>query len=351
MNSSVRRKEKFRAVIYLSLPGLIVGPLFTALAFNSEPVTILKGAIIGFMISFVSSVFEIYVFQNNFNKLKFITALLIRTGFYIFIISFSVIVVWVVHESSLNNASLTDTLMSSDFRHFILRGDFKNIFIFAISFSFLMNFFRQINILLGRKVLLNYISGKYHKPRLEKRMFMFIDLTSSTAIAEKLGPVEYHKFINKYFFDIDEVIVSNKADVYQYVGDEVIISWINDRGFENLNCLNCFFEMRKCIEHLSESYLSTFGVVPEFKAGLHYGEVVTGEIGDSKKEIVFHGDVLNTASRIQAQSKTLGKGLLVSDDVMNKLELNGRYKKVSMGKFRLRGKEQDITIYSIEPAD
>jgi len=349
MNSSVRRKEKIRSVIYLSLPGLIVGPLFTAIAFNSEPVTILKGAIIGFMISFVSSVFEIYVFQNNFKKLKFISALLIRTGFYIFIISFSVVIVWIVHESSINNYSLLDSLMSNDFRNFIFNGDFKNIFIFGITFSFLMNFIWQINILLGRKVLLNYISGKYHKPRLEKRMFMFIDLTSSTAIAEKLGPVDYHKFINKYFFDIDEVIVSNKADVYQYVGDEVIISWINDRGFENLNCLNCFFEMRKCIEYLSENYLNTFSIIPEFKAGLHYGEVVTGEIGDSKKEIVFHGDVLNTASRIQAQSKTLGKGLLVSEDVIKKMELNGRYRKESMGKFRLRGKEQDITLYSIEP--
>ncbi|MBK8983259.1 MAG: adenylate/guanylate cyclase domain-containing protein [Ignavibacteria bacterium] len=349
MNSLVRGKEKIRSVIYLSLPGLIVGPLFTVIVFGANPVTILKGAIIGFMITSVSSVFEIYVFQNNFKKLKFITALLIRTGFYIFIISFSVIIVWVVHESSLNNASLFETLLSSDFRFFILKGDFKNIFIFAISFSFLMNFIWQINILLGRKVLLKYISGKYHKPRLEKRMFMFIDLTSSTTIAEKLGPVEYHKFINKYFFDIDGIIVSNKADVYQYVGDEVIISWINDRGFENLNCLNCFFEMRKCIEYLSESYLNTFSIIPEFKAGLHYGEVVTGEIGDSKKEIVFHGDVLNTASRIQAQSKTLGKGLLVSDDVISKMELNGRFKKESMGKFRLRGKEQDITLYSIEP--
>ncbi|MBS1517544.1 MAG: adenylate/guanylate cyclase domain-containing protein [Bacteroidetes bacterium] len=247
-----------------------------------------------------------------------------------------------------SNSTFFEIIKSKNFRNFMLYGDFKNIFIFSILVTFFINFFRQINSLLGRKVLYNYLSGKYHKPRAEKRLFMFLDLSSSTTIAEKLGPVEYHKFINSFFFDIDSSIVYHKADVYQYVGDEVIVSWINDLGFENSRCLDCFYSIKKVITDKSEKFKAQYGVVPEFKAGMHYGEVITGEIGDSKKEIVFLGDVLNTASRIQAQCKILGKNLLISEDVKNNLNSVGKYKTETAGRYKLRGKENEVELFSVE---
>ncbi len=154
---------------------------------------------------------------------------------------------------------------------------------------------------------------------------MFVDLASSTTIAEKLGPVIYHRFINSYFFDIDEAIVESEGEVYQYVGDEVVISWKDDKGFKNTNCIKCFFNIKEKIDSLTEDYEREFGVIPGFKAGLHWGPVITGEVGDSKKEIVFHGDVLNTASRIQAECNALKRAFLISEDVLNKLNLPGHY--------------------------
>lgn len=347
MNFILKNKEKIRSVIIVSLFGVIVAPVFTAITFGLNPVTLLKGLLIGFMITFVSSVFENFVFKNNFNKLKFSVTLIIRTIFYIFIISFSVLTVWVVHESSLNDESLLNTIKSDDFSKFILTGDFKNIFFFSIAASFVINFFMQINSLLGKKVLLNYITGKYHKPRKEFRTFMFLDLTSSTTIAEKLGPVKYHNFINNFFFDIDTAIIRFKGEIYQYVGDEVIVSWIDNIGFDNNACVNCFFEMKNIIDRLSENYMTRFGYIPGFKAGIHYGEVVTGEIGDSKKEIVFHGDVLNTASRIQAFCKTLDKEILISEDVQRKLNKGNKILIENIGKYKLKGKEIELELFSV----
>ncbi|HQY50891.1 MAG TPA: adenylate/guanylate cyclase domain-containing protein [Ignavibacteria bacterium] len=348
MNFILKNKEKLRSVFIVTLSGVIVAPVFTAITFGLNPVTLLKGLLIGFMITFVSSLIENFVFKNNFNKLKFSVTLFIRTIFYIFIISFSVLTVWVVHESSLNDESLLNTIKSEDFRKFILTGDFKNIFFFAIAASFVINFFMQINSLLGKKVLINYITGKYHKPRIEFRTFMFLDLTSSTTIAEKLGPVKYHNFINNFFFDIDEAIVKFKGEIYQYVGDEVIVSWIDNTGFEKNSCVNCFLEMKNIISRLSKNYINRFGYIPEFKAGVHYGEVVTGEIGDSKKEIVFHGDVLNTASRIQAFSKTLDKDILISKEVQRKLNKESNMRIENIGKYKLKGKEIELELFSVE---
>lgn len=336
-----------KSVIIISMIGIIVGFLFVVIAFGFDPARAVKGVVAGFIITFIIGLFEFFVFQNRFRKLKFSAGLLIRTLVYVAVISFAVILVWVIHESSLNEVDIFTTLASSDFRYFIFEGDFKDILLFAVIVGFLINLFTQINNLLGKKVLLNYVTGKYHNPKEEERAFMFLDLTSSTTIAEKLGPVVYHKFINSYFFDIDAAIVESGGEIYQYVGDEVVISWKDDKGYENANCIKCFFNIKDKIDSVSEIYKKEFGIVPGFKAGLHSGLVITGEIGDSKKEIVFTGDVLNTASRIQAQCNTLGKKFLVSADVLNKVKLPVEYISESLGVFTLRGKAQEIEIFNL----
>jgi len=348
MESSVKRSQKIKSIAIITFIGIIVGSLFTAIAFGFDAARIIKGMTAGLMITLTIGILEYFVFQNKFKKIKFSIALLIRTLCYVAAISFSVIIVWVVHESSINDANILTTLKSSDFNYFIFEGDFKKILIFSIVVGFLINFFTQINSLLGKRVLWNYLTGKYHNPKEEERVFMFLDMSSSTTIAEGLGPVTYHKFINNYFFDIDEAIVESKGEIYQYVGDEVVISWKDDNGFKNANCIKCFFDIRNKIEQVSDRYKKKFGIVPGFKAGLHCGEVVTGEVGDSKREIVFNGDVLNTASRIQAECNRLGKKFLVSEDVLNKITLPVEYKVEKMGKFKLRGKEIQMELYSIE---
>lgn len=347
MEKSVRRKQKIKSVIIISLIGIIVGFLFTVVVFGFDTARAIKGVVAGFIITFVIGLFEFFVFQDKFRKLKFSAGLLIRTLVYVAVISFAVILVWVIHESSLNDAGVFTTLASNDFMYFIFEGDYKDILIFAVIVGFLINLFTQINNLLGKKVLLNYVTGKYHNPKEEERAFMFLDLSSSTTIAEKLGPINYHKFINSYFFDIDAAIVESGGEVYQYVGDEVVISWKDNNGYENANCIRCFFNIIDKIDSVSEIYEKEFGIVPEFKAGLHSGQVITGEIGDSKKEIVFTGDVLNTASRIQAQCNSLGKKFLVSADVLNKVKLPVEYRSESLGVFTLRGKAQEIEIYNL----
>lgn len=327
---------------------MLIGGIFTPVAFGFDIARFIKGLTAGFIITLTIGILELFVFTRNFKKIRFSVSLIIRTLCYVAAISVSVILVWVIHESSINNTSLWQTFKSEDFRHFIFEGDFKKILLFAVVAGFIINFFTQINSLLGKNVLFNYLTGRYHNPQSEERVFMFVDLTSSTTIAEKLDPVTYHRFVNNYFFDIDESIVESKGEVYQYVGDEVVISWRDNKGFENENCLKCFFRIKSEIERLSEKYKENFGIVPEFKAGIHCGNVVTGEIGDSKKEIVFHGDVLNTAARILAQCNVIGRKLLVSEDVLIKINPGNDYNVENMGKFMLKGKENEVELYSVE---
>lgn len=342
--------SKLRTVMAVTLFGVIIGPLFTCIAFGFELDRAVKGLIAGFLITFLSGFFEKFVFENRFRKLNFTIVLLSRTLFYIFVITFSVIMVWVVHESMINIRGIIETVKTDDFRYFLTHGDFPNIFIFAITISFLMNFLLQLNNLLGKGVLLNYISGRYHKPKCEKRFFMFLDLESSTTIAETIGSLKYHEFINSFFFDISDPVIESRGEIYQYVGDEVVISWKKLNGIKNCNCVKCFFDIHDKIESLREEYIRKFGLIPGFKAGVHFGEVVIGEVGNSRKEIVFHGDVMNTASRVQNLSKQLNKHLLITDEAVRYLNTGKSYNVSEPVNYRLKGKETDTVIYEISKA-
>jgi adenylate cyclase len=149
----------------------------------------------------------------------------------------------------------------------------------------LTQIFLQVSDSFGYGVMHNFILGRYNKPKEESRIFMFIDLKSSTTIAERLGHIKYHYLLNDFFDDINDSIIFSKGEIYQYIGDEVTVSWAMKNGIENENCLRCFFSIVDEIKNKSARYQERYGLIPEFKAGLHYGEVTIGEVGVIKKEM------------------------------------------------------------------
>src|ERR1700741_2675761 len=83
-------------------------------------------------------------------------------------------------------------------------------------------------------------------------IFMFVDLLSSTTIAESLGHEKYHNLLHDFYSDITNLIIYIKGEIYQYVGDEVIISWQLPTGQTNNHCLKFYFDMCKTITDLKE---------------------------------------------------------------------------------------------------
>ncbi len=201
----------------------------------------------------------------------------------------------------------------------------------------------------GPGVFRDFLLGKYFHPKREERIFMFMDLRSSTMIAEKLGEQRYFNFIKDVFQHATSSILDAKGEIYQYVGDEIVISWKMHEGIDKANCLHCFFSIQEALRHKVSYYRETYdGTIPEFKAGLHYGYVMAGEIGVVKREIAFSGDVLNTASRIQENCNMLGVDILFSNYLLDKLFLqpDGLVPR-KMGDLELRGKKQKVTLYTV----
>ncbi|HYG17878.1 MAG TPA: adenylate/guanylate cyclase domain-containing protein, partial [Ohtaekwangia sp.] len=159
----------------------------------------------------------------------------------------------------------------------------------------------------------------------------------------------YHDLLHDFYADIANPILDNKGEIVQYVGDEVVVAWRLEEGVENSQCVRCFFDIKEHIQHNSEKYLRRYGLVPSFKAGIHCGKVVAGEVGTIKRDLTYSGDVLNTTSRIVSMCKELNAEIISSSNLMDKLHASGSYAAIPLGAIKLKGKAQEVLLNAIMP--
>jgi adenylate cyclase len=260
---------------------------------------------------------------------------------------FSVIV---IIKTSLDlGKSIYDQIIFESYLNFLFSQRNFILIIYWGFVTFLGLFVLQISDKFGQGILINFLIGKYHQPKVENRIFLFMDLKASTTIAEKLGHIKYSQLIQDCYYDLTDVVIKYQAQIYQYVGDEVILTWEKDNGLKENNCLNVFFAYNKFIKRKGEYYSKKYGLIPEFKAGLNIGEITVAEVGELKKELAYHGDVLNTAARIQAKCNEFQKRLLISESIKILLESQSEFKFELIKNVQLKGKEEFINIYDVEP--
>ena len=216
--------------------------------------------------------------------------------------------------------------------------------------SLVFSFIRIANDKLGSGVFIKMLLGKYRKPQEEKRILMFLDLKDSTAIAEQLGHKQYSQFIQDCFFDLNKILRRYDAEVYQYVGDEAVISWAYKKGIKNNRCIALFYAFQEALLKRSKYYEKSYGLNPKFKAGLHGGRLMVAEVGTIKKEIAYHGDVINTTSRIQNECNTYSENLLISNVLLNDINLQTMYVSKTLGAIQLKGKQEIIDISAVRLA-
>jgi adenylate cyclase len=351
MDLKIIYKERIRIRKYL-IAGAVIGALFGCTEYivrikaNYDPLQfiplIVRSVITGTVISGTVIVFEL-LFKDRFTQRPFLSLVLARSFVYTAIITFWLSVingVWFVINKG---ASFREELIN----YFI--NDAYLINLISISLVVILGVgLGQINSLHKKGELLNFVLGKYHKPREVERIFCFIDLKGSTTIAEKLGHFRFALFLKDYYSDIREALQKTNAQVYQYVGDEIILSWPYENGLRDNNAINCFFQMKKIINSKKPKYISQYRIIPEFKAGLHGGRVTVTWVGEMKKEIVYLGDVLNTASRIQEDCKRLAKDFLISEDILNSINDLGSIKATFVEETIPRGKAKPVKLYSLE---
>jgi adenylate cyclase len=177
---------------------------------------------------------------------------------------------------------------------------------------------------------------------------MFLDLQSSTALAERMGEVRVHDLITKFFFDIDEPIAGHGGEVHAYVGDGVIVTWpLSEDPERNAVVLRCFFAVEDRMAKLVPAYAREFGVAPRFRAGVHAGPVVVSECGDAKRQIALFGDTMNVAARLCDECKSADETLLVSADLLRNATVPPGLAVGSRASITLRGRQAPVETHAV----
>ena len=195
--------------------------------------------------------------------------------------------------------------------------------------------------------MLKLLLGRYKKPKEEKRIFLFLDLKSSTTYAERLGHFKYSQLLQDCFYDLNGVLLDYDAEIYQYVGDEAVLTWPYKKGVYRNNCISVFFAFQDVLRKKEGLYLKKHGVIPQFKAGLHGGILMATEIGVIKKELAYHGDVINVSSHIQKECNKYNVPLLVSGKLLEDLDHQSPFIQKYIGCIKLKGKNKRVDLYTI----
>jgi len=221
------------------------------------------------------------------------------------------------------------------------------LFIYMVSFGALITFIRQMMIKIGPRVLGNLMLGKYHHPKEQERIFLFLDMKSSTNIAEKLGNLKYSRLIQDCFVDLTDSLIAHDVEIYQYIGDEAVMTWKLKDGIRNGNCIKVYFDFMNELEKKKDYYISNYGVQPFFKAGLNVGPVIATEVGVVRREVAYLSQVLHTAARIQGKCNEFNQGILMSKSLRNLFQNSFDMLFESIGLIPLRGKQELEELFTV----
>jgi adenylate cyclase len=301
-----------------------------------------------FLTGLAQGLIEVVWLKKRLAKFSFRKKIILKSAFYLSFIVLFLIVLTLTTNAQRYDADIFDPAVLGSLWQFMRTFAFWSVVIYAGVILDIALFYSEMVEYLGNGVIYNYSFGKYHKPKQEIRIFMFLDMKSSTTIAEKMGHKEYFDLIKAYYADMTDSILETSGEIYQYVGDEIVVSWSAKNGLYKNNCIECFRKLVEVFERKQANYTNEFGLMPSFKAGYHIGEVTTGEIGIIKKDIIFTGDALNTTARIQGLCNKYDVDILISEDLITALQLGNEFQIVSLGKNDLRGKVEDLELFTIK---
>lgn len=223
-----------------------------------------------------------------------------------------------------------------------------HVFLYALAVCALIVFILRVRDLLGREVFTSMLISRYRRPVKEERVFLFIDLADSTAFAEKYGDLRAQEYLKALFAAFAEPVRRHKGAIDDYVGDAAIVTWRLERGIKFARCIRCVFDILDDIEANAATWRQNFGQVPRLRAALHGGFIITAEIGVDHHKITFFGDTVNTTARLESLCKSLGKQVLISAELAQRIKLPNTFDLEDLGVHAVKGRGQTLGVMALK---
>jgi adenylate cyclase len=342
MRTSHRARWEWRIFLRVSLISAAISAFFAYAARHDEDSSTWVALFIGAFTSLLIAT-PLLLYELKGQRLRFVRRLRrlpLALYFGLKVVLYLVVIVAGLLISRTLTLPLTHDPISLD-------SLFRVSIVFSVVMSLTLNLVFAVGGLLGYSTFKNLLTGRYVQPKREERVFLLIDMKDSTGLAERLGSIRFHELLNDFFTDVTEAALECDAEIHKYVGDEAILTWPTGRALADGECLACPFLARDLITANGERYRKRFGVVPEFRAALHCGEIVTGEIGDVRREIAYVGDTLNVAARLLDATKASDRDVLVSAELLARTILPAGLETEPLPTLTVRGRAAPLAIAAL----
>src|ERR1700730_12871786 len=197
---------------------------------------------------------------------------------------------------------------------------------------------------IGIETLFHLMIGTYHRPVIEEKVLLFLDINDSTGLSERLGAVQIKSLVGKFLFDISKPITNYGGEIYLYKGDGLIALWNWNEAIRENRILRAIDAVFASVARERPEYQRQCGFMPRFRIGVHGGDVVVSEQGDTKRAIGVYGSTINISARMEEAAKAHGVSCVISGDVAQALS-NGNGGLSPLGHERIRGISADIPIF------
>lgn len=342
---------RLRTLAAISLIWVIFGLVFFANLFKPSndlgvQVNMIQFAFTFGIIGFIITAILIFYLKPAFNHLPVWFAIIIKLSITIllwFVIAFVLLMVYFF----IHYTKDLDQYFNSFFNKLVYTNTFIAFVIDLGLMTFLSIILLEVTDKYGPGMFWSMLRGQYHKPVVENRIVIFLDINESTSIAEDLGHEKYFRMLRDFFSDITAPILANDGAIYQYVGDEVVVTWLNtpENKIKSLKFIRNTFYL---LERLSKRYEKKYKRIPTFKAGIHAGEVTAGFVGQIKRELVYSGDTMNTAARIRSMCNELNEPFILSQDFKDDFATPHGYSIEVIGKIDLKGRSEEVNLYALK---
>ena len=341
---------RLRVLVFISLIWIVFGVVFFENLVRTSndlgvQISLFRFALVFGVVGFIITGILIFYLKPAFNHqpvwLSLILKLVITLLLFVLIAFILLLIYYVV-------------MYNGSFEHYI-ESFFSKIFVTRTFVIFMidMGLMTILSIILlevtdsyGPGMFWNILIGEYHNPKIENRIFVFLDINESTTIAEQLGHERYFRMLRKFYADITLPVMANDGEIYQYVGDEIVLTWPNTPE-NKIKALKFIRNSYYLIQRYKEQYRKRFNKVPQFKAGLHAGEVTVGFVGVIKRVLIYCGDTLNTASRIRSMCHELNESYVLSEDFMEDFSQPHGYEITPIGEIELKGRLEPTRLYAL----
>ena len=177
---------------------------------------------------------------------------------------------------------------------------------------------------------------------------LFSDIRSFATISERMPPRELLDFLNEYFTGMVESILENRGVVDKFIGDAImaVFGAPNPETDDPLSAVFAALEMRERLRALNEDFAERG--LPEVRTGigLHYGQVVAGNMGHRKRmEYTVIGDTVNVASRLEGLTKKYGCDIVISGQLYALVEHAIEAEPVD--RVQVKGRDEPVEVFRV----